>query len=67
MTANLRLLRELYQEQPHLTDLGDGLAAQLSELERDFTEDRADAVIRNLHGAAVFIRRLAVQRKGGAG
>jgi hypothetical protein len=46
-----------------LRDLGDGLKAQLAELERDFTDDRADAVIRNLAGAATFVRRLAIARE----
>lgn len=66
MTADLHLLRSLYVG-PNLCDMGDGLAAQLAELERNFTQERADDVVRNLHGAATHVRRMAVdrQREGG--
>ena len=42
-----------------LVELGDGLAAQLAELEREFTVERADQVICNLHGTATHLRRLS--------
>lgn len=71
IAADANALRVLYGRNPHpdddtraamrrqLVELGDGLAAQLAELERDFTDERADHVVRNLHGAAMHIRRLS--------
>lgn len=41
-----------------LVDLGDGIAGQLAELERDFTPERSACALRNLYGAQVHIRRL---------
>jgi len=41
-----------------LPDLGEALAAQLAELERDPTRDRAERVLANLAGVAAHVRRL---------
>jgi len=41
-----------------LVDLGDCLAAQLAELERDFTRERADRVVQSLAGVVTHVRRL---------
>lgn len=41
-----------------LVELGDGLATQLAELERDFSPERAERVLHNLAGVQSHIRRL---------
>lgn len=41
-----------------LVDMGDGLAGQMAELERDFTRERAERVLQNLAGASAHVRRL---------
>lgn len=61
--SNARLLP---LECAQLTDLGDGMAAQLAALEREFIVDRAEHLISNLAGAATYVRRLVVARNGGA-
>ena len=44
-----------------LVELGDGLAAQFAELERDFTPERAERLLHNMAGACAHIRRLVAQ------
>lgn len=41
-----------------LVDVGDGLAAQFADLERDFTPERAERLLHNLSGAMAQVRRL---------
>lgn len=65
--AQVEALRALYGNKDYvqvahlrrqLVDLGDGLAAQMAELERDFTPERAERVLHNLAGVMAHIRRL---------
>lgn len=68
--ADYNALRVLYGRNPipdedsraamrrQLVELGEGLAAQLAELEREFTVERADELVRNLRGASTHVRRL---------
>ena len=72
-TSQIAALRALYSGRDdalvshlrkHLVDLGDSLAGQMAELERDFTPERADRVLQNLAGAMAHIRRLVAM--GGA-
>lgn len=46
-----------------LPDLGDGLAAQFADLERDFTPERAERLLHNLAGACAHIRRLSAAQE----
>lgn len=71
--AQIEALRSLYGGRDHaleahlrrqLVDLGDGLAAQMAELERDFTPDRAEWVLHNLAGSMAHIRRLVAMNVG---
>jgi hypothetical protein len=46
------------QLRAQLPELGESLAAQLAELERDFTRERAHRLLCNLDGVATYVRRL---------
>lgn len=68
--AEIEALRALYREpdaalvahqRRQLVELGDGLAAQFAELERDFTPERAERLLHNMAGACAHIRRLVAQ------
>lgn len=48
-----------------LVDLGDCLAAQLAELEREFTRERADRVVQSLAGVTTHVRRLVALSEEG--
>lgn len=71
MTApEIEALRALYREtdpaviahqRRQLVELGDGLAAQFAELERDFTPERAERLLHNMAGACAHVRRLVAQ------
>jgi len=63
----IEALRALYSGPDHaivahlrrqLVDLGDGLAGQFAELERDFTPERAERLLHNLAGSMAHVRRL---------
>lgn len=65
--AHIEALRSLYGGRDdaleahlrrQLVDLGDCIAAQMAELERDFTPERAERVLHSLVGAMSHIRRL---------
>lgn len=65
--AQVEALRSLYSGKDdaleahlrrQLVDLGDCIASQMAELERDFTPERAERVLHNMAGAMAHIRRL---------
>lgn len=71
--AQIEALRNLYGGKDYaleahlrrqLVDLGDCVAAQMAELERDFTPERAEKVLHNLAGAMSHIRRLVALEVG---
>ena len=52
--------------QPQLADIGEGLAGQFADLQRDCTAERCERLVVNLRGAQSAVLRLreALEREG---
>ncbi len=57
MTADLRLMRLLYQG-PNLADMGDGLSAKFAELSARPAPDKCDYLLHDLTQARIAVARL---------